>query len=155
MRSIAVLVACVCVLGCRDSPHVSSALSATASPSPVPTTSPPPAALSTAAPSCDGADRRLYGSTCCEVNRIEDKVPGMVYLSCAGPQIGKACRAKGDCDVVCSCDPPDAYLGGGTPPRGPADGTRGAVGRCGGRLQIGTWMCQIDEHGTVTHVIVD
>jgi len=79
----------------------------------------------------------------------------MVFLSCDGPQIGKACRAKGDCDVVCSCDPDSAHLGGGTPPQGPADGTRGAVGHCGGRLQVGTWMCEIDEHGAVTHVIVD
>ena len=108
-----------------------------------------------AATSCEGSDRRAYGSTCCEVNREPDKIPGMVFLSCDGPQIGKPCHAKGDCDVVCSCDPPDAHLGGGTPPAGPTDGTRGAVGRCGGRLQVGTWMCEIDEHGIVGHVIVD
>jgi hypothetical protein len=38
---------------------------------------------------------------------------------------------------------------------GPKDGTRGAQGVCRGRLQIGVWMCQIDDKGVVSHVIVD
>ena len=161
MPSIAALACCACIVACHapSPPAPSTPPARHAAP-------PPDAALPDAtadAPipkpvawaACEGPDRRAYGSTCCDVDREPDKIPGQVFLSCSGPQIGKACRAKGDCDVVCSCDPPDAHLGGGTDPQGPPDGTRGAVGRCGGRLQVGTWMCEIDEHGVVGHVIVD
>ena len=97
-----------------------------------------------------------YGSACCEViGKGEEKVPGMTYLRCEGPRIGKPCRSKNDCDIACSCDPAGAFIGGGTPPMGPPDGTRGATGTCGASLHVGTWMCQIDDHGVVGHVIVD
>lgn len=79
----------------------------------------------------------------------------MVYLQCTGPRVGAPCSSKKDCDIACSCDPPGAVLGGGTPPQGPPDGTRGATGVCGGTLRVGTWMCQIDDSGKVAHVIVD
>ncbi|MFO0547790.1 MAG: hypothetical protein U0271_05345 [Polyangiaceae bacterium] len=102
---------------------------------------------------CDGEDERLYGSTCCEVRgRREDRFPGMVYLACHGPQIGQACSSKKDCDIACSCDPQ------GLPMRdhaGPPDGTRGAKGVCSGVRAVGVWMCDIDENGVVSHLIVD
>jgi len=167
MPSVAALACCACVLACRTPPPPPAPPAPRAAPLPAPDAPPATdAALPDATgavsiaptpsqPACEGPDRRAYGSTCCDLNREPDMIPGMVYLSCYGPQIGKACHARRDCDVVCSCDPPDAHLGGGTPPAGPPDGTRGAVGHCGGRMQIGTLMCEIDEHGIVGHIIVD
>ncbi len=100
---------------------------------------------------------RRYGTTCCEVRGGDDraKFPGMTFLSCHGPQIGAACQKKGDCDVACFCDDPTRARDPRSAASGPADGTLGVTGVCGGRLQIGVWMCQIDEKGAVTHVIVD
>lgn len=116
-------------------------------------TTPPAVTVTTA---CTGPDQRQYGTACCDVRgKGEQKSPGMVFLTCTGPRIGKPCTSKNDCDIACSCDPPGAIVGGGTPPQGPPDGTRGATGVCGARLQVGTWMCQIDERGVVTHTIVD
>jgi hypothetical protein len=104
---------------------------------------------------CDGPDQRLYGTTCCTVEKIDEhhKYPGMTFLTCRGPQVGKACHSKRDCDVACSCD-------GDSPGRpgdrhGPKDGTKGVTGRCADSRQIGVWMCDIDEKGVVTHLIVD
>jgi hypothetical protein len=105
---------------------------------------------------CSGSDRRLYGSTCCEVlGKREEKFPGMVFLRCEGPQLGAPCASKSDCDVVCSCDSAEAPRSPGKGMQGPKDGTRGVKGTCGGTLAVGVWMCEIDEHGVVTHVIVD
>ena len=128
-----------------------AACASAANDAPAPAPKPTPAASA-----CGGPERVAYGSTCCDVlGRGEPKSPGMVYLSCTGPRIGSPCTSKKDCDIACSCDPPDAVLGGGTPQQGPPDGTRGATGVCGGTLRVGTWMCQIDERGVVSHVIVD
>ena len=55
---------------------------------------------------------------------------------------------------MCSCDgddPPDPRSG----PTGPADGTRGVVGTCSGELEAGVWMCELDDKGVVTHLIID
>jgi hypothetical protein len=125
-----------------------------------PTTSPPPSNTSTAEPppemSCVGQDRRRYGSTCCEVigGDPQDRYPGKIYLDCEGPQIGQPCTKKSDCDIACSCDgdgPFDPRSDG----RGPPDGTRGVTGVCTGQRAMGVWMCDIDETGTVSHMIVD
>jgi hypothetical protein len=106
------------------------------------------------ASTCVGPGRVQYGSACCDaVGQGETKVPGMVYLRCTGPRIGKPCRSKNDCDVACSCDVPGVVLGVG--PEDPPSGTRGATGVCTDVLRVGTWMCQIDENGVVGHVIVD
>ncbi|HEY1954011.1 MAG TPA: hypothetical protein VGH28_00315 [Polyangiaceae bacterium] len=107
------------------------------------------------APTCGPGETR-YGSTCClpAHAREEDKYPGMVYLDCHGPQIGRVCRKETDCDVACSCDP-DPLLSPRDGPLGPRDGTRGAVGHCAGRLQLGVFQCRIDEHGVVGHLIVE
>jgi hypothetical protein len=115
-----------------------------------------PDARLAAAAACGYGEER-WGTTCCkaEGRDEEGKSPGMVFLSCRGPQIGKPCRAKTDCDIACSCDDPDEPLGNHNTPQGPADGTTGAIGHCTGLRQIGVWMCDIDENGRVGHVIVD
>lgn len=79
----------------------------------------------------------------------------MVFLTCTGPQVGAPCTQKADCDIACSCDPAGQMLDPRTRASTPADGARGVTGTCAGRLQIGVWMCQLDEHGVVTRVIVD
>jgi hypothetical protein len=38
---------------------------------------------------------------------------------------------------------------------GPPSGTRGQTGVCGGDLQVGVWMCEINEKGEVSHKIID
>lgn len=135
------------------------ATSATPSSAPSSAVTPTPSAspASLTPPECTGANEQLHGSTCCEKHAIseQNKYPGQVFLDCHGPQIGRACSAKTDCDVVCSCEPDSGLKSPRDDPAGPKDGTRGAQGRCSGRLQIGVWMCQIDEKGVVTHVIVD
>jgi hypothetical protein len=107
------------------------------------------------APVCR-VDQRLFGSACCTRYGSGERArfPGMTFLSCTGPRIGLPCRRKGDCDVACSCDA-KGMLRPGDGPQGPADGTRGFVGHCASHLQVGVWMCQIDEKGLVTHLIVD
>jgi hypothetical protein len=104
-------------------------------------------------PDCSGPGLRLHGTTCCEsVGEGDRRYPGEVYLQCRGPQIGKPCKSKNDCDIVCSCALPGAL---GKDEDGPKDGTPGVTGHCDGTLRVGTWMCQIDEKGLVAHWIVD
>jgi hypothetical protein len=79
----------------------------------------------------------------------------MIYLSCTGPQVGQPCSKKGDCDLGCSCDDQSQPLNNNNGPQGPADGTRGVTGVCTGQMQIGVWMCTLDETGAVSHMIVD
>jgi hypothetical protein len=106
--------------------------------------------------SCVGPRKRLHGTTCCESKGSQETDhPGEVFLDCSGPQIGKTCTKKGDCDVVCFCKGQATLISPGAGPAGPADGTRGQTGVCGGTLQVGVWTCEIDEKGAVTHVIVD
>jgi hypothetical protein len=83
------------------------------------------------------------------------KFPGMQFLSCEGPTVGKPCASKGDCDLACSCDARDHLLRPSDGPQGPADGTKGIKGVCAGGLQIGVWMCELDEHGAVLHRIIE
>ncbi len=121
--------------------------------------SPPPAptATSSAPADCVGPDRRLRGSTCCTVTRIsnERRFPGQEFLRCEGPQIGRPCTSKRDCDVACSCDADDSPRDPRDERHAPKEGTKGLTGFCSGRRQIGVWMCDIDEDGAVTHIIVD
>jgi hypothetical protein len=67
--------------------------------------------------------------------------------------LGKPCTSKEDCDVACSCASPTAPPG--RDQEGPKDGTRGVTGHCAGTFAVGTWMCEIDEHGVVAHRIVE
>ena len=125
-----------------------------ASSMPTPSSPPPPGAPTVT--SCVGSNKRLYGSTCCEARGSrQEEHPGEVFLDCSGPQIGKACAKKADCDVVCFCKGQTSLVSPGASQAGPADGTRGQTGFCGAQLQVGVWMCEIDEKGAVTHVIVD
>ncbi|MCW5806474.1 MAG: hypothetical protein KIT31_29185 [Deltaproteobacteria bacterium] len=151
-------VVAVWLVGCADrrAPRVEPPPS-TAPPATPPTTTsttppPPPAAVA-----CAPGDTR-HGSACCSHpmrGRDErSKFPGMQFLTCRGPRIGLPCKSKLDCDIACSCDASD-HLSPGAGPQGPADGSRGVLGHCAGSLQIGVWMCQIDEHGKVGHTIVD
>lgn len=105
---------------------------------------------------CTGPGQRRYGSTCCDTfhGDREARFPGMIFLRCRGPQVGQPCHKKADCDIACSCDG-GGPLRGGNSPEGPADGTTGVVGVCTGQLQIGVWMCRLDEHGVVGHTIID
>ena len=73
---------------------------------------------------------------------------------CHGPNISKACRKKGDCDLLCGCDDPKSPPPmQGSSPGGPKDGTTGFVGRCMDMITDGAWYCVIDENGKVTHFI--
>ncbi len=81
-------------------------------------------------------------------------MPGQAILSCRGPRIGSPCTRKGDCDIACFCQ------GNQNGPElssdsGPASGATGLTGVCGGTLWAGAWMCQIDEAGKVTRIIID
>ncbi len=68
--------------------------------------------------------------------------------------MGRPCTRKGDCDVACFCN---GHENGPDPQRysGPASGTTGITGVCGGTLWTGAWMCQLDEAGKVSRVIID
>jgi len=106
--------------------------------------------------------QRRYGSTCCESVRADSEYelprsPGAVITECNGPQIGRPCTSRKDCDVACFCDPhaDRVLLRPGDAPSGPPDGTRGVTGSCGGRIQVGVSICEIDEFGKVVHKIID
>ena len=138
-------------------PRTADAAPVDAAPAAVAPDGPGPGATAAVPPDC-APDERRYGSACCRGTQgrdPRDRFPGMTFLSCHGPRIGAPCRAKTDCDVACSCDAPDELLRPGDGAQGPADGTTGVVGHCQGALQIGVWMCQLDEHGRVSRVIVD
>lgn len=153
------------VAACASSPPAADPLPVSASVAvtqSVVSSSPPtvavPVAISSAPPpACTGTDQRLYGSTCCRVTRAthENRFPGQTFLSCVGPQVGKPCTKKGDCDIACSCDADDSPRDPRDERSGPKDGTKGLTGFCSGRRQAGVWMCDIDENGVVSHVIVD
>jgi hypothetical protein len=83
------------------------------------------------------------------------RFPGQTILSCRGPQIGKPCQRKQDCDVACFCGAQQGPLDPRARPAGPPDGTRGHTGVCGGTLQAGVWMCQINDKGLVSRMIID
>jgi hypothetical protein len=119
--------------------------------------SPPAAVVAQVALACKGSDERLWGTTCCrnEPDSGDARFPGQIVTECHGPQIGTPCARRGDCDIACSCDPPGEILRGGERGQGPADGTTGVTGTCTGLIQIGVWMCRIDENGIVSHEILD
>jgi hypothetical protein len=106
---------------------------------------------------CVGRDARRWGTTCCHLTGgpREQRTPGEVVMTCDGPNVGRPCTRKSDCDVACSCDPPTAFLSPDDDTNSPADGTRGVTGRCAGVFQIGVWRCRIDDQGVVGHEIVD
>jgi len=151
--------------GCADRPAVAllppspspAAVAPAAAVSPPVAVSPPAAVVAPAAPACAGSGQRRWGTTCCrnEPDSGDARFPGQIVTECHGPQIGAPCARRGDCDVACSCDPPGAILRAGEGGQGPANGTRGVTGTCTGVIQIGVWMCRIDENGIVGHVILD
>ncbi len=139
-----------------EAPSASVSAIPVSSASSVPTPSSVPPAVAPIVTSCVGPRKRLHGTTCCESKGSQETDhPGEVFLECSGPQIGKTCTKKGDCDVVCFCKGQPTLVSPGDDRAGPADGTRGQTGVCGAKLQVGVWMCEIDEKGAVTHVIVD
>jgi hypothetical protein len=73
-------------------------------------------------------------------------------------RIHHACRAveRIHVAVVCQlrCDGPEP-LSPTADHTGPRDDTAGFVGHCGGRLQRGVSMCELDDRGLVTHRIID
>jgi hypothetical protein len=87
------------------------------------------------------SDERQWGSTCC---RLEGHGHGR-WLSCRGPQLGKPCHAKTDCDMTCECDRSLVHH----------DGQTGVAGTCTGGLPSGVWLCTLDEAGHVTSIIID
>jgi len=166
MRWLAVVVAValgVGARGCADRPAVALvppspvAVAPSAAVAPAAAVSPPAAVVAPVAPTCIGPDQRLWGTTCCknETDSGDARFPGQIVTECHGPQIGTPCARRGDCDIACSCDPPGEMLRAGEGGQGPANGTRGVTGTCAGVIQIGVWMCRIDENGIVSHVILD
>ena len=93
------------------------------------------------------SDEHLYGTTCCH---REDPNPGGM-LECRGPQIGKPCNKRGDCDVICECD---AQSDAGSPWSDQECGACNSA-HCGGFIPDGVWICIRDESGKVTSLIVN
>jgi len=134
----------------------SAPLASSASSTPVSALSQTIPPVASTAPAMCASDERSYGSTCCSAPQgREERHPGQTIMDCHGPKIGQSCKAKGDCDLACSCDDPKVLLSPSHDHAGPKDGARGVTGVCGARVQVGVWMCQIDERGVVTHVIID
>ena len=115
------------------------------------------ASSSTTVTPCSPTEDVRFGSTCCRrtATKGEPRMPGATVLDCRGPQVGQPCARKTDCDVVCACPGQGGRLSNMDGPSGPADGTTGIIGTCGGIVQVGVWRCEIDEAGKVTHVIID
>ncbi len=104
---------------------------------------------------CTKKGQRSYGTTCCDViDNHGVRFPGQQTLICRGPQVGRPCQRKQDCDLVCFCED-HGMLSPGAGAPGPPPGTSGHTGVCGGTLQAGVWMCEIDEKGLTTRVIID
>ena len=88
------------------------------------------------------ADERRWGSTCC---RTEGAPGRRRWQACHGPQLGKVCHRRGDCDIACECDRAFVHH----------DGKTGVTGHCAGAPMSGVWTCELDEHGRVTSLIID
>jgi hypothetical protein len=83
------------------------------------------------------SDERRTGNTCCR----KDGEPS--WLACRGPQLGKACHRRGDCDIACSCNEKWSHPGG----------TAGLAGHCTGGGRTGDGVCVLDERGLVSGLI--
>jgi len=88
------------------------------------------------------SDERQWGTTCC---RTEGAPGRRRWMSCRGPQLGKECHKKGDCDITCGCDRALVHH----------DGKTGVTGHCTGFMPSGEWLCVIDEAGKVGSLIID
>jgi hypothetical protein len=103
---------------------------------------PPPAAPATTAAVECLSDERQWGTTCCH----SEGEPGFHHwTSCRGPQLGKVCHRRGDCDIDCECDRALVHH----------DGETGVTGHCEGPPPSGQWTCEVDEAGKVTSLIID
>jgi len=114
-------------------------------PGPGPTLGPAPAATpdggAPTALECM-SDEHGRGTTCCHT----EGEPGFRHWeSCRGPQLGKPCHRRGDCDIDCECDRALLHH----------DGQTGATGHCEGAPPSGEWTCEIDEAGKITSLIID
>ena len=87
------------------------------------------------------SDERRWGTTCCRSKPER----GHHALVCRGPQLGKACHKKSDCDIQCGCDRSLVHH----------DGDTGVTGRCIGFLPPGEWLCTLDDSGRVSSLIID
>ena len=166
---LALILVVACETGARDARAPTPAPTPTTRPTPLvtaeptattPTTVAAPttvatAIVSTSALPCDRRGQRRLGTACCESPEgHERRNPGQVILRCEGPRVGRPCSRKGDCDIACFCHghqigpAPQSYSG-------PREGSTGITGVCGGTLWAGAWMCQLDENGKVTPVIID
>jgi hypothetical protein len=88
------------------------------------------------------SDERQWGTTCC---RTEGAPGRRRWLSCRGPQLGKVCHRRGDCDIACSCDRSLAHH----------EGMTGVTGHCSGDKPSGVWLCELDDDGKVSSLIID
>src|SRR5450432_533074 len=88
------------------------------------------------------SDERQWGTTCC---RITSEGGRRHWMSCRGPQLGKVCHRKSDCDIACSCDRNLVHH----------DGRTGVTGHCSGDKPSGEWLCELDDDGKVTSLIID
>ena len=114
-------------------------------PAPIHNTPPDDAALAAPAPVADCAPaERQWGTTCCRIEKRErpSHDSGMV---CRGPNLGKTCAKKADCDLACQCDAKYIHK----------DGLTGVTGTCIGGQPAGEWLCILDENGRVVSRIID
>jgi len=111
-----------------------------AAPAPIADASIPAAPLTTKTECM--SDERQWGTTCC---RIQGAPGRRRWMSCRGPQLGKVCHRRGDCDIACSCDRNLVHH----------DGQSGATGHCSGDKPSGEWLCELDDNGLVSSLIID
>jgi hypothetical protein len=90
---------------------------------------------------CFSNERRI-GNTCCHKDGAADRGE-LAWQACRGPQLGKLCHRRGDCDIACSCD--QTWVS--------HDGTVGVTGHCSGGLRTDDWACELDEHGRVWNLV--
>ena len=87
------------------------------------------------------SDERRWGTTCCRTSQHGRRTS----MSCRGPQLGKSCTRRTDCDLACACDRSLIHH----------DGQTGVVGTCSGYQPSGEWLCRLDDQGGVTSLIID
>ncbi|MFT3699028.1 MAG: hypothetical protein QM831_38135 [Kofleriaceae bacterium] len=89
-------------------------------------------------------DERQWGTTCCRIEKTQ-RPSHDSGMHCRGPNLGKACTKKGDCDLECQCDAQYIHK----------DGLTGVGGTCIGGQPAGEWLCILDENGRVVSRIID